>query len=173
KIGSTRSCGTECIIQDTCEAIWEVLQYRVLFQPSQENWMKIADDFFERWNFPHCIGAIDGKHVVIQAPPHAGSTFYNYKGQHSIVLIAIVSASYKFLMVDIGAQGRHNDGGIFKGSIMGQRFENKQMDLPSPCPLSNFCDIPIPYMLQQILEMYFVNILYKKALYLGKKYLII
>ena len=50
-------------------------------------------------------------------------------------------------MVDIGAQGRHNDGGIFKGSIMGQRFENKQMDLPSPCPLSNFCDIPIPYML--------------------------
>ena len=71
------------IIQDTCEAIWEVLQYRVLFQPSQENWMKIADDFFERWNFPHCIGAIDGKHVVIQAPPHAGSTFYNYKGQHS------------------------------------------------------------------------------------------
>lgn len=54
------------IIQDTCEAIWEVLQYRVLFQPSQENWMKIADDFFERWNFPHCIGAIDGKHVVIQ-----------------------------------------------------------------------------------------------------------
>lgn len=50
-------------------------------------------------------------------------------------------------MVDIGAQGRHNDGGIFKGSIMGQRFENEQMDLPSPCPLSNLSDIPVPYML--------------------------
>ncbi|XP_025266672.1 protein ANTAGONIST OF LIKE HETEROCHROMATIN PROTEIN 1-like [Camponotus floridanus] len=134
------------IIQDTCQAIWEVLQHRVLFQSSQQGWKKIVDGFFRRWNFPHCIGAIDGKHVVIQAPPHAGSTFYNYKGQHSIVLIAVVSASYEFLMVDIGAQGRHNDGGIFKGSIMGQRFENKQMELPPPCPLSN-CSISVPYML--------------------------
>lgn len=49
-------------------------------------------------------------------------------------------------MVDIGAQGRHNDGGIFKGSIMGQRFENKQMELPPPRPLSN-CSISVPYML--------------------------
>lgn len=54
------------IIQDTCEAIWLVLQHHVLFQPSQQRWKKIANDFFRRWNFPHCIGAIDGKHVVIQ-----------------------------------------------------------------------------------------------------------
>lgn len=52
------------IIQDTCQAIWEVLQHRVLFQPSQQGWKKIADGFFRRWNFPHCIGAIDGKHVI-------------------------------------------------------------------------------------------------------------
>lgn len=62
------------------------------------------------------------------------------------MLIAIVSASYEFLMVDIGAQGRHNDGAIFKGSIMGQRFENKQMNLPPPCPLSNF-NMSVPYVL--------------------------
>ncbi|XP_018370117.1 PREDICTED: uncharacterized protein LOC108765771 isoform X2 [Trachymyrmex cornetzi] len=141
RIGKSTVSG---IIQETCEAIWEVLQPQVLEQPSQQDWIKIEDEFFKRWNFPHCIGAIDGKHV---APPHAGSTFYNFKGQHSIVLLAIVSASYKFLMVDIGAQGRHNDGRIFKESNMGQRFQNKQMDLPHPCQLSNFRNIPIPYML--------------------------
>lgn len=54
------------IIQDTCEAIWEVLQGRVLFQPSQQGWKEIAGEFLEKWNFPHCIGAIDGKHVMIQ-----------------------------------------------------------------------------------------------------------
>ncbi|XP_071652226.1 uncharacterized protein [Temnothorax longispinosus] len=134
------------IIQETCEAIWETLQHRVLFQPSQQRWKEIADDFSTKWNFPHCIGAVDGKHVVIQAPPYAGSTFYNYKGQHSIVLMAIVSASYEFLMVDIGAQGRHHDGGIFKGSIMGQRFENRQMELPPPCSLPN-SNILVPYIL--------------------------
>jgi len=63
------------------------------------------------------------------------------------MLIAIISASYEFLMVDIGAQGRHNDSAIFKGSNMRQRFENKQMDLPPPCPLSNLRNKAIPYML--------------------------
>lgn len=63
------------------------------------------------------------------------------------MLIAIVSATYEFLMVDIGAQGRHNDSAIFKGSIMGQRFENKEMDLPPSSPLSNFSNRFVPYML--------------------------
>lgn len=63
------------------------------------------------------------------------------------MLIAIVSASYKFLIVDIGAQGRHNDSGIFKGSIMGQRFGNKEMDLPPPNPLSNSSSKSVPYVL--------------------------
>lgn len=40
------------------------------------------------------------------------------------------------------------DGGIFKASIMGQRFENKEIDLPPPCPLSNLNNnIYVPYIL--------------------------
>lgn len=54
------------IIEETCEAIWEVLRDRVLFQPSQQRWKKISNGFFRQWDFPHCIGAIDGKHIVIQ-----------------------------------------------------------------------------------------------------------
>jgi len=37
-----------------------------MFVPSEENWKSIAEEFKARWNFPHCIGAIDGKHVVIK-----------------------------------------------------------------------------------------------------------
>ncbi|XP_057296241.1 uncharacterized protein LOC130625195 [Hydractinia symbiolongicarpus] len=32
-----------------------------------------------KWNFGNCLGAIDGKHVVMQAPARSGLYYYNYK----------------------------------------------------------------------------------------------
>lgn len=80
---------------------------------------------------------------ILQCPQKTGSTYYNYKDFHSVVLIALVSGSYKFLLVDIGAQDRHSDGGIFfKNSIMGQRFYNNMMYLPDPSTISVRHKIP-------------------------------
>lgn len=38
-------------------------------------------------------------------------------------------------MIDVGAQGRQSDAGIFKNSAMGQRFDNGSMNLPPPSEL--------------------------------------
>lgn len=97
------------IIPEVCNAIWEKLKGTYLRCPQIENeWRKIADEFNNIWHFPNCIGAIDGKHCRIQAPPNSGSSFHNYKGYFSLVLMAIVDAHYRFIWVDIGDYGINN-----------------------------------------------------------------
>ena len=56
------------IILGVCIAIWAVLAPIYMPLPSEDTWKSIADEFYERWNFLNCIGAIDSKHVMIQCP---------------------------------------------------------------------------------------------------------
>ncbi|XP_060868206.1 uncharacterized protein LOC132943287 [Metopolophium dirhodum] len=102
-----------------------------------EEWLKVAEDYDEKWNFPHCVGAIDGKHIVIQCPINSGSEFFNYKETFSIVLMALVDANYMFTYVDIGFQGRISDGGVFKNTSLWTTLEKNQLKLPLDTPLSN------------------------------------
>ena len=89
------------IIKNTCDAIWEELAPTELKPPTTEDWKRIESRFAQRWNFPNCVDALGGKHIVIQAPNNSGSMFYNYKGTFSVVLMALVDADYKFKYVDI------------------------------------------------------------------------
>jgi hypothetical protein len=94
---------------------------------NQEQWMNISNDFMGLWNFPHAVGALDGKRIVMQSPFNSGSEFYNYQSQFSIVLLAVVDAKYNFIYVDIGAQGRISDGGVFKASSLHEKIEEKRL----------------------------------------------
>lgn len=79
---------------------------------------------FTKWNFPHCIGAVDGKHITLQKPKNAGSIFFNYKQRESIVLMAVCDADYKFTVVDIGQPGGRSDGGIWDTMEFAMGLEN-------------------------------------------------
>ena len=123
------------IVPETCAALWEALVDEFMPEPSTEQWRQIASKFAEKWQFPNCVGAIDGKHVILQKPAMSGSLYFNYKKTFSIVLMAVVDADYRFVAVDIGQFGRVNDSACFSNSIFGQRLSSGLLRLPLDVPL--------------------------------------
>lgn len=111
---------------------------------SNIEWYDIAQQFQEKWNFPNCIGAIDGKHIVLQAPKNSGSHYFNYKGNHSIVLMALVDANYKFLYVDVGCNGRVSDGGVFGNCSLSRALEENILHIPKERALEGR-NKPVPF----------------------------
>lgn len=111
---------------------------------SEREWKIISKDFEDRWNFPHSLGAMDGKHVAIVCPPNSGSKYFNYKNFFSIVLFAVVDANYKFLYVHVGCQGRISDGGVFRHTSFGKALLDKSLNIPEAEPLPGR-ELPTPY----------------------------
>ena len=125
------------MILDVCTTILDALTSIHMPVPSKVEWHTIADDFFARWNFPNCIGAIDGKHVMIQCPVNSGSLFYSYKPYFSIVLLEVTSADYRFVMVDIGAYRSNNDSGVLNNTALFKYLKKKKLGIPPSKQLPN------------------------------------
>nr|CAH7717953.1 unnamed protein product [Callosobruchus chinensis] len=124
------------IIPEVCQAIYDVLKDEFLKMPTIEaNWDNIADDFMQKWNFPNCVGAIDGKHVNLKAPVNSGSFNFNYKHSHSIVLLGLADANYQFTYINVGSAGRNSDGGVYVNSRLSKALENNSIHIPQPKPL--------------------------------------
>ncbi|KAJ8895208.1 hypothetical protein PR048_000533 [Dryococelus australis] len=66
------------------------------------------------WNIPVCYGAIDGKHILIQAPANCGSEYFIYQHANSIVLMTVVYHEYCFRYIDVGSYECNVDGGEFQ-----------------------------------------------------------
>lgn len=114
------------------------------FPSTHEEWVNIASQFQQRWNFPNCIGAIDGKHIVIQPPANAGSYYYNYKHTNSIVLMAVAGPDYECIYADVGTNGRISDGGVWNKCSLSQGIEDGSVSFP-PTKCFPYGVTKIPY----------------------------
>ncbi|XP_026816057.1 uncharacterized protein LOC113555733 [Rhopalosiphum maidis] len=132
------------IVIEVCKVIWKILKGKHIPSPTVADFENIAQEFYENWNFPNCIGSLDGKHIRIKCPKKSGSMFFNYKQFFSIVLMAVADANYKFIMIDVGAYEKDSDEGVLSNSNILKHLENKTLKLPYPKKLPN-SNITGPY----------------------------
>jgi len=64
------------VIPEVCQAIVKEYKDEIIICPkSPEEWTSIGKVFRDRWNVPHAMGALDGKHVAIRKPTKSGSLY--------------------------------------------------------------------------------------------------
>jgi len=63
------------IIKEVCEAIWKNLAPLYMSVPTTEVLLTTSNEFYLKWNFPNCVGSIDGKHTRLKCPSNSGSMY--------------------------------------------------------------------------------------------------
>lgn len=72
--------------------------------------------------------------------------YYNYKGSHSIVLLALVDAKYNFIYIDVGVNGRVSDGGVFRNSSLAKAVAINSIGIPENKALPGRIT-PVPFVI--------------------------
>ncbi|XP_036321171.1 uncharacterized protein LOC118735488 [Rhagoletis pomonella] len=127
------------IVVETITAIWEILQPIHMKDPTESTFREIANEFYLKWNFPNCLGSIDGKHIRVKCPVHSGC-----KNSYSIVLQAVADANYKFVTIDVGEYGKQSNGGTFKASSLYNLMESGRLNIPPGTTFPSTA-ITVPY----------------------------
>ncbi|KAF8778537.1 Protein ANTAGONIST OF LIKE HETEROCHROMATIN like protein [Argiope bruennichi] len=95
------------IIKLVCNALVEVLSRNHLHVPSTKTeWEAVSAYFYTMWQFPQCIGALDGKHIKISPPPNSGSLYY------------------------VGTNGRISDGGVWGKCKLKSALDKNALNIP-------------------------------------------
>lgn len=129
-------CSAGRVLKDTCNAIVSVLGKKFVKLPrTPDAWLDEINSFDQRWHYPACVGALDGKHIRIVKPRNEGSTYFNYKGYHSVVLMGLVNANYKFLFADVGSEGAVADGGVWRNCRLQKDIGSGKVKFPDDLQL--------------------------------------
>ncbi|KAL6418764.1 hypothetical protein ACFW04_011802 [Cataglyphis niger] len=130
--------------------LWHIIREQIEDRIAYQNFLKLNEKLFQNLfkvieplikrqdtNRHECIstistiGVLDGRHIKFRLPRSAGSLHYNYKGDHSIVLLALADAHYYFTYINISVNDRISNGEVFGESNLSKATFNNILDFPN------------------------------------------
>jgi hypothetical protein len=99
------------------------------FPKTNEDLIKVKQDFYAIKQMPNVIGAIDGTHIEIIAPnKEIESDYVNRKNRHSINVQAICNSDLKFTNIVVKYPGRVHDSFIWNNCGLKYYFDNNNIN---------------------------------------------
>ena len=124
-------------LPEVCRAIQDEFTREYLRCPTTpDEWKKLETEFRIRWNVPHALEALDGKHAALKKPKNSGALYHNYKGLFSIATLALVDGQYKFRWADVGTAGSCSDAQIFNICHLKRKIDDGSIGFPDPAPIT-------------------------------------
>ena len=133
---SYRSCGlqfglrksTSKVISQQFESILcERKNNYIRFPFTEDEVKEVMDDSEELYHFPQIVGAIDGSHIEIKAPPENREDYFNRKQFYSVVLQGIVDSELLFRHIAVGFPGSVHDSRVLQLSGIADLAENNEI----------------------------------------------
>ena len=117
------------------------------FQTSENGIWHCMGKFGEEWQFPCAFAAVDDSHLPTKRPnggAQAMEQYFNFKGFHLIVLMALVDAEYLFSWASVGAPGNTHDSVLLQSTDLWKRIVGGEM-IPSVVQQVEGVEIIPPY----------------------------
>ena len=114
--------------------------------PTGRRLARVTAAFQSKQQMPNCIGAIDGSHVYIAAPPNsiAAADHRNRNKTFSILLQAVVDTNCYFTSINTGPPGSLHDSAHFKSTKLYRRVEEGVMTRFHHDPMAWPAALPFP-----------------------------
>ncbi|KAJ8883978.1 hypothetical protein PR048_015834 [Dryococelus australis] len=95
-----------------------------------------AKCFKKKAHLPHCLRAMEGKHVRNTNPEHSGSLCYNHRHFFSEGLLAVAASIYKFLYSDVDSIEKAAGQTTLYDRTFGKALADGSLDIPQPDTVS-------------------------------------
>ncbi|XP_055857850.1 putative nuclease HARBI1 [Episyrphus balteatus] len=120
--GVSKSSICRCVNR-VCTYISQQLLGEEVVWPQNAN--AVAEGFFAIAGMPRIAGAIDGTLIPIEAPSVNEESFVDRKGLHSINVMLVAGADYRFYAINSNFPGSVHDSRVLQCSHMYNKWQNE------------------------------------------------